>query len=108
MLSIIIPTREEEKAIGATISRLKSGLTLPHEIIVSDGHSSDRTVEIAKSFGAKVIVKKTPSETKKVIEEQILKFEEAKIQLGGQLHLYKEEFKKMLKEIERMKKENNY
>ncbi|MDO8482132.1 MAG: glycosyltransferase [bacterium] len=55
MLSIIIPAREEEKAIGATISRLKGGLTIPHEIIVSDGGSKDRTAEIAKQNGAAVV-----------------------------------------------------
>lgn len=55
MLSIIIPAREEEKAIGATVSRLKSGLTIPHEIIVSDDGSRDRTAEIAKKNGASVV-----------------------------------------------------
>ncbi len=54
MLSIVIPAREEEKVIGTTISRLKRGLTLPHEVIVSDGHSSDRTVEIARQYADKV------------------------------------------------------
>ncbi|MDO8562144.1 MAG: glycosyltransferase [bacterium] len=68
ILSIIIPAREEEKAIGATISRLKAGLTLPHEIIVSDDGSRDRTVEIAKENGATVVffegTKHTPGHTR--------------------------------------------
>ena len=47
MLSIIIPTLNEEKIIGKTLEGLKP-LTLPHQIIVSDGGSTDHTVEIAK------------------------------------------------------------
>src|SRR3989344_458620 len=43
-------------------------------------------------IGAGVIVKKTPLETMKVIEEQIRKFEEAKLQLKTQLELYAREF----------------
>src|SRR5438874_2570272 len=50
MISIIIPTLDEEKVIGRTLSLLKSQLTIPHEIIVSDGASKDKTVEIAKKL----------------------------------------------------------
>lgn len=55
MLSIIVPTLEEEKCIGTTLSRLKSELSIPHEIIVSDGGSSDATVGIAGKFADQVI-----------------------------------------------------
>src|SRR6516162_3668362 len=44
MISIIIPTFYEEKVIESTLL-LTSTLTLLHEVIVSDGGSSDRTVE---------------------------------------------------------------
>lgn len=54
MISIIIPTYNEEAVIGNTLARLKS-LTLPHEIIVADDRSSDRTVEISKEFADAVI-----------------------------------------------------
>lgn len=54
MISIIIPTREEEKSIEKTIRQFES-LTIPHEVIVSDGKSSDRTVEIARASGARVV-----------------------------------------------------
>ena len=56
MISIIIPTLEEEKVIGRTLSLLKSQLTIPHEIIVSDGGSKDNTVNIAKELADKVVV----------------------------------------------------
>lgn len=55
-LSIIIPVREEEKAIRETVCRLKKELSLPNEIIVSDARSSDRTVEEAKVCADRVVV----------------------------------------------------
>ncbi len=54
-VSIIIPTMNEEKYIGKTISRIKK--TGRYEIIVVD-KSTDRTAEIAKKLGAKVIKQK--------------------------------------------------
>ncbi len=49
MISIIIPTYNEEAVIGDTIQHLKT-LTVPHEVIVTDDKSLDRTVEIAKRY----------------------------------------------------------
>ncbi|MCR4280857.1 MAG: glycosyltransferase [Candidatus Kaiserbacteria bacterium] len=56
MISIVIPAREEEKVIGETVARLKRELKLPNEIIVSDGGSHDRTVEVAGQCADKVVV----------------------------------------------------
>lgn len=56
MISIIIPTLNEEKIIASTILALKSALTLPHEIIVTDGKSTDKTVAIAKQDADQVVV----------------------------------------------------
>jgi glycosyltransferase involved in cell wall biosynthesis len=56
MISIIIPTLEEEKAISSTLASLKSQLSLPHELIVSDGGSADRTAELARAWADKVVV----------------------------------------------------
>jgi glycosyltransferase involved in cell wall biosynthesis len=56
MISIIIPTLQEEKAIPGTLRALKDKLSLPHEIIVSDGGSSDRTVELARPLADQVLV----------------------------------------------------
>ncbi|MBI2610592.1 glycosyltransferase [Candidatus Kaiserbacteria bacterium] len=54
MLSIIIPAREEEKIIERTIRQFES-LRIPHETIVSDDASSDRTAEIARRFADAVV-----------------------------------------------------
>ena len=52
-VSIIIPTLNEEEAIEKVIRELKScGY---RNILVVDGYSEDRTVEIAKNCGAEVI-----------------------------------------------------
>lgn len=53
MISVIIPTLNEEGNLAETLSRLNSSDNL--EIIVADGGSGDATVEIAKSHGAQVI-----------------------------------------------------
>jgi glycosyltransferase involved in cell wall biosynthesis len=51
---VIIPTLNEEKSIAEVIRELNQmGY---HSLLVVDGNSRDRTVEIAKEFGANVIV----------------------------------------------------
>lgn len=56
MFSIIIPTYNEEKIIEATLGAVAATLTLPHEIIISDGGSTDRTVALAAPYAAAVVV----------------------------------------------------
>ncbi len=56
MLSIVIPAREEETTIEQTIMQFRDNLKIPHEVIVSDARSKDRTVEIARSFAHMVVV----------------------------------------------------
>lgn len=51
MLSVVLATYNEEKNLAKCLESIKD---LADEIIVVDGNSSDKTVEIAKSFGAQV------------------------------------------------------
>ncbi len=52
-ITVIIPTKNEERAIGKVIDELKTlGLD---NILVVDGYSTDNTVEVAKSKGVDVI-----------------------------------------------------
>lgn len=55
MISIIIPTLNEEDVLQGTITALRALTTVPYEIIISDGHSSDKTVEIAKKYADVVV-----------------------------------------------------
>jgi len=50
MISVIIPTLNEEHNIGRCIESIRSDRAI-HEIIVADGGSSDKTVDIAESHG---------------------------------------------------------
>jgi glycosyltransferase involved in cell wall biosynthesis len=53
LVTVVIPTLNEEKGIEETIKELHSiGI---NNILVVDGYSKDRTVEVAKSLNARVI-----------------------------------------------------
>src|ERR1700756_1690079 len=56
-LSVVIITFNEEANIGRTLASVQPPVSdRKGEIIVVDSGSTDRTVEIAKSFGAKVFI----------------------------------------------------
>ncbi len=55
MLSIIIPTLNEEEWIKKILDQLNEQIEEEDEIIVVDSDSKDRTKEIARKLGAKVI-----------------------------------------------------
>lgn len=50
-LSVVLATFNEEKNLSACLDSIKD---IADEIIIVDGTSSDKTVEVAKKFGAKV------------------------------------------------------
>lgn len=50
-LSLIVIARNEEASIG----RCLRSASFAHELVVVDNNSTDKTVEIARSFGAKVL-----------------------------------------------------
>ena len=51
-LSVALAVYNEEASLAECLESIKD---LAHEIIIVDGNSSDKTVEIAESYGAKVI-----------------------------------------------------
>jgi len=56
MLSIIIPTLNEENYLSFLLKSLKKQkLDIEFETIVSDAGSEDKTIDVAKSFGCKVV-----------------------------------------------------
>ena len=51
-ISVVIPARNEEPSIGEVIEK---ALLHCDEVVVVDGHSTDRTAQIAKSYGVRVV-----------------------------------------------------
>lgn len=51
-LSVVLAVRNEEKTLGVCLDSVKH---IADEIVIVDGESEDRTVEIAKQYGARVI-----------------------------------------------------
>jgi glycosyltransferase involved in cell wall biosynthesis len=54
-ISVVVATLNEEEGVGPTLEELQKVLNDPHVIVV-DGNSVDRTVEIAKNMGADVFL----------------------------------------------------
>ena len=57
MISVIIPTLNEEKLIERMLQQFTPGLIEKHdlEIVVSDGGSTDATLSIAKQYAHTVV-----------------------------------------------------
>ncbi len=58
MISIVIPAYNEEALLPATLRALKTAAAaagVPYEMIVVDDGSTDRTAEIARAHGARVV-----------------------------------------------------
>lgn len=56
MLSIIIPTLNEEKYLPKLLESIKRQTFSDYEIIVSDACSEDNTTRVAEDFGCRVVV----------------------------------------------------
>jgi glycosyltransferase involved in cell wall biosynthesis len=56
-ISVVLATFNEEKNLPKTLDAIKD---FADEIIVVDGTSNDKTVEIAKNYGARVLVRENP------------------------------------------------
>lgn len=55
MISIIVPTLNEEKILRQSLSELKKLSSVDFELIVSDGGSTDKTLAIAKELADTVV-----------------------------------------------------
>jgi hypothetical protein len=62
MLSIIIPTRESERALVRTLAVLVAGAAagIVREVIVTDPRSADATADIADIAGCRILVSDAP------------------------------------------------
>ena len=55
MISIIIPTWNEEECLPKLLECIKKQSYKDYEIIVADANSKDKTVTIAKKHGCKIV-----------------------------------------------------
>ena len=55
LVSVVIPTRNSEKTLAKCLDSIKKQTYKNIEVIVVDKFSKDKTVEIAKKYGAKII-----------------------------------------------------
>jgi glycosyltransferase involved in cell wall biosynthesis len=58
VVSVIIPARNEEHNLPTLLRSLATQPLKPHEIIVVDDGSTDRTAELARQLGAMVVASK--------------------------------------------------
>jgi len=86
MLSIIIPTLNEEKYLPLLLSSIRRQNFNDYEIIVADAGSEDKTLEIAKKHGCKIVAGGLPARARnngaKVAKGDILLFLDADIVLS--------------------------
>ena len=102
MLSIIIPALDEARYLEPLIKSIKNqSFKEKYEIIVADGGSKDKTIEIAKNYGCKIIHGGSPAkgrnEGAKVAKGELLFF----IDTDSTLPL--NFFSKLIKEFEKRK-----
>lgn len=61
-ISVIIPNYNRETLVGETISNLLAQSLPPHEIIVVDDGSTDKSVDVIRSFGDKIKLIQQPNQ----------------------------------------------
>jgi glycosyltransferase involved in cell wall biosynthesis len=98
MLSIIIITLNEENYLPHLLNWIKEQNFKDYEVIISDAGSKDRTIEIAKDFGCKVVSGGLPAKGRnqgaKLAQGDLLLF------LDADIILPKNSLEKLLKEFE--------
>jgi len=98
-VTILIPTKNEEDGIGEVIDEFKKlGY---HNILVIDGHSTDRTREIAKAKGATVVLQSGKGKGKAVAEALKMIDTPVVVMIDGDGTYDPKDIEKMLQPIER-------
>jgi len=101
MLSIIIPTLNEEKHLSLLLRSIKNQNFRDYEIIVADAGSKDKTVEIAKKYDCNIIKGGSPAQGKnngaKAAKGDLLLFLDADVILPNDV------FSNVLKEFKKRK-----
>ncbi len=87
MISIIIPTLNEEKYLPKLLESIKKQTYKDYELIVADANSTDKTRQIAKKYGCKIVKGGLPAVGRnngvKVAKGDILLFLDADVQFDN-------------------------
>lgn len=59
-VSVVIPARDEEVSLPAVLGAIGALSPAPHEVVLVDDGSRDRTAEVARAAGARVVVPGEP------------------------------------------------
>lgn len=97
MLTIVIPTLNEEEYLPGLLNSIKEQNYNDLEIIVSDAGSNDRTLEIAKNYGCRIVKGGLPSVGKNNGARQAKG--DVIIFMDADMKLNKDELKDALKEF---------
>lgn len=101
MLSIIIPTLNEEKYLPQLLKSIKKQNYKDYEIIVADNNSTDKTIGVAKQYGCKITKGGLPgtgrNEGAKIAQGELFLF------LDADVVLLDDSLKKWLEEYQRKK-----
>jgi len=86
-LSIVIPTKNEEKLLPVLLESIKKQTFKDYEVIVADNKSQDRTLEIAREYGCRVVRGGLPGKARnagaKFAKGNIILFLDADTRLPG-------------------------
>ncbi|MBD3203758.1 glycosyltransferase [Candidatus Woesearchaeota archaeon] len=86
MISIIIPTLNEEKYLPILLKSIKNQTYKNYEIIVADNKSKDKTRQIAKKFGCRIVDGGLPAKARnngaKIANGKYLLFLDADSRIG--------------------------
>ena len=84
-LSIVIPAKNEEKYLPLLLDSIKKQSFKDYEVIVADNNSKDKTKEISKSYGCKIVKGGLPSKGRnagaKIAKGEIILFLDADVVL---------------------------
>ncbi|MBI2659288.1 glycosyltransferase [Candidatus Woesearchaeota archaeon] len=87
MISIIIPTWNEEKYLPILLECIKKQTSKNYEIIVADANSTDMTLKIARKYGCRIVKGGSPAVGRnngaKVAKNNILLFLDADVQFDN-------------------------
>src|SRR5205809_4977851 len=61
-ISVVIPNFNREMLVGETIANVLAQSLPPYEVIVVDDGSTDKSVEVIRSFGTKVKLVQQPNQ----------------------------------------------